>query len=251
MWQYAVCRTVAEWNGYQYHIPRELLVKDIFTCELGVEQDLTNNYFPIDNPWNYEQQYDPNIFYIPDYTKIQGYLQTEHYILHNRENIKKWFTLKNNNPMLYKFIGLDKDVCVINFRGGDYKNISDVYLQAQYWNDSINHIKQINSSVKFIVITDDVEEAKIVFPNYEIYHFDISNDFYIVSKAKYLIIANSTFSWWAAWLNDNSKFTIAPKFWLRPYTKDWSPIDSVTSRFHYVDTNGKLFSANECVKERS
>jgi Glycosyl transferase family 11 len=250
MWQYAVCRTVAEQNNYQYHIPRDFLLKDIFNCNLGEEQDLTTLHFPIYNPWNNIQFYDPEIFDIPDSTKIDGYLQCEQYILHNRENIKKWFTLKNYDSNLFDTLNLNNDVCVINFRGGDYKFSPQMYLHKKYWNDSINHIKQINSSVKFIVITDDVAEAKVFFPDYEVYHYNIADDFYVVSKAKYLIIANSTFSWWAAWLNDNSKFIIAPKYWLTPYSFDWSPIDSVTSRFHYVDTKGKLFSANECLKER-
>jgi hypothetical protein len=249
LWQYAVCRTVAEKNGYDYHIPRNFLGNNLFNCSLGVDLDLTTSCYPHCNNHDGKQAYDPNIFKIKDFTRLDGYLQTEKYILNNKSDIMEWFKLKSNYNANLSI--LDDNTCVINFRGGDYKDKSHVFLHKKYYYDSITHIKQIKPNIKFIVITDDVEEAKKYFPEYDAFHFGIINDYAIVNSAKYLIIANSTFSWWAAWLNNNSKITIAPKFWLRHNISEgwWMPADSLTTGFHYVDRNGKLSNYDECLSE--
>lgn len=249
LWQYAVCRTVAESNGYEYHIPRNFLGIMLFDCSLGVERNQTTTCYPRCNNHDGKQMYDPNIFTINDFTCLDGYLQSEKYILNNKINITKWFTLNSNHSVDLSI--LTDDVCVINFRGGDYKDKSHVFLHLKYYTDSIAHMKQINSNMQFIVITDDVEESRKYFPDYPAFHYGIINDYAVVNAAKYLIIANSTFSWWAAWLNTRSKFIIAPKFWLRHNISEgwWMPADSLTTGFHYVDRDGKLSSYDECLSE--
>ena len=253
MWQYAVCRTIAEDNNYEFHIPRCFSGSDLFNCSLGVELDLTNQKF-FDFYMNNSfmaQFYNPNIFQISDFTKLVGFFQCERYIQENRENIRKWFSLKNPNIKLLRDLKLDKEICVINFRGGDYKEIPDVYLDINYWNNSISYIKKINSNIQFIVVTDDITAAKMFFPEFPVEHFTVADDFLIISQAKYLIIANSTFSWWAAWLNTSSKIVIAPKYWMRHNQSQgyWAPGESITRGFCYMDRSGKLYSSTECINE--
>jgi len=250
LWGYAVCRTVAEHNGYEFHIPRNFAGIDIFNVDLGVEQDHTNKLYQ--EHGSFAQRYEPQIWNVTDNTRLWGWFQTEKYIINNKKNIQEWFSIKNPNHNLIEQLNIDDNTCVINFRGEDYKPITETYLPLQYYTDSIAHIKQLNPNMKFVVITNDVAEANKFFPEYPAYHLGPKDDFYIVSQAKYLIIANSSFSWWAAWLNNNCKFTIAPKYWFRyPVHKGyWMGNDSITHGWHYVDDLGILASSNQCLREQ-
>jgi len=251
LWMYAVARTVAEHCGFDYHIPRDFLGKDIFNADLGVEHCQVDRVYTERNGW--EQFYEPQIWNIEDNTKLHGWWQTEKYIINNKRNIQQWFTQKDPNVGLLDQLQIDDDTCVINFRGEDYKGVHFLYLPEQYYRDSINEMRKINPNMKFVVITNDVAEANRLFPEFPAYHFGQKDDFYIVSQAKYLIIVNSTFSWWAAWLNDRSKFTIAPKYWFR-YNIDngwWCGNDIITHGWHYMQKSGKLQSSNECLREQS
>ena len=253
LWQYAVCRSIAEKNGYSFHIPRNFLGSELFDCSLGVEKDLTYKIY-YDNfmcKSGTAQFCNPNIFNIEDFTRLVGFFQAERYIRDNKKNVSNWFRLKNINSNLLTELRLDSDVCVINFRGGDYKSFSDVFLEESYWQFSIAEMKKINPQMKFIVVTDDIEEAKTFFPDLSIYHFNMSEDFLLVSQAKYLIIANSTFSWWAAWLNSKSQMTIAPKYWFKHNKSEgwWAPGESITRDFHYMDRGGALKTSEACTDE--
>jgi hypothetical protein len=88
-----------------------------------------------------------------------------------------------------------------------------------YYAKAISYMKQqLGDGVHFFLFTDDEEWVK------EEMHWDIDStlisgksaveDFYLMSLCKHHIIANSTFSWWAAWLNNNpDKMVIVPKHW--------------------------------------
>jgi|APCry1669189472_1035225.scaffolds.fasta_scaffold27652_2 hypothetical protein len=246
--QYAVCRTVAEQCGYDFHIPRYFAGIDLFDCSLGVENDETiyDYYDPR------EQIYQPDIFKIKDFTKLHGYLQAEHYIINNKKNIQDWFTLKNPNVDLLNQIQLDEHTCVINFRGGDFQNSPLLFLNPKFYVDAVNHMKKINPAMKFIIVTDDPPTARRYLQGFPVYHFSIAEDWLIVNRAKYLIIANSTFSWWAAWLNNNCQFVIAPKYWMRYNVSNlwWDKYHNITTGFFYVDRAGKLSSSNQCIHEQ-
>jgi hypothetical protein len=114
-------------------------------------------------------------------------------------------------------------------------------------------MKYVNPNIKFIIVTDDPEEAKNYFSDYPIYNYGMIGDFYAVQFAKYLIITNSTFSWWASWLNTCSKLTIFPKYWLRHNISEgwWMPSDSLTEGCIYIDRNGKIQTYNQCLLEIS
>lgn len=87
----------------------------------------------------------------------------------------------------------------------------------------------------FVVSSNNIEFAKKEFPaKYRNVIFLENNpyhiEFHILSFCKHNIISNSTFGWWAAWLNSNaSKMVVAPKQWLNPLceisTEDLCPED--------------------------
>lgn len=192
--------------------------------------------------------YDPDLINIADGTKVDGLLQGEQYFLHRRNEIKYWLKVKSEYDC-YNYA--DKNTCVINFRGGEYSRVPEFFLIKSYWNNAIKKMLEINRFFRFIVITDDVLTAKKFFPNYAVFHFSIGKDFSVIKNAHYLILSNSSFGWFPAWLNENLKFCIAPKYWARHNHSDgyWSLGYNITSGWHYLDRNGTLFDYEECLTE--
>jgi len=195
---------------------------------------------------------------IEDSTKIDGTFQSTEYISKHRKRLSE--TLKVST----KEKDLDQ-VCVIHFRGGDFAGQSDVFLEVQYYVKAMQTIRECDSGVKFKVITNDVPRASSYFPGTEIVSPYKSNevysgpnlqvdsrvekDFALMQNAKYLILSNSSFSWWAAWTNRKAARVIAPKYWARhnlngPY---WSSGGIIVPEWEYLDTKGRLFSGTNCV----
>lgn len=127
------------------------------------------------------------------------------------------------------------EYCYIHLRGTDYKTIPQYYLPISYYQKSIDHIKTIKPNLKFLVITDDVIEAKRMFPEFNVISNSMDIDFYLLSQAKYKIIPNSSFSWWASWLSQKNEITIAPNYWFNYNSGDtFLPPGIKTSLFTYL-----------------
>ena len=210
---------------------------------------------------------DNRVYDISDNTIILGHnnaagaiLQSVDYFSHREVEVRDWFRIKEEYRIKYENLAksegivFDDDLCVINFRGGEYNSIPNVILRPKYWDDAINLMLQKNKDMRFVIITDDPASARsfIGRPSIPIVHKDIGFDFFVVNNAKYLIIANSTFSWWAAWLS-RANTILAPKYWARHNVSDgyWATGDSCTQGFTYVDREGQTFSFTECHSERS
>jgi hypothetical protein len=126
----------------------------------------------------------------------------------------------------------------------------------------------IDPLCEFLVVTDDVELSKRYFPNFPIqssggvkiiarkYYRSpkshlIGRDFAKIQNAKYLILSNSSFSWWGAWTNTRAEYVIAPKYWARYNVSDgyWSQGDSLTRGWVWLDRSGNFFSYQDCLEE--
>ncbi len=185
--------------------------------------------------------YDEDLRRIPDNTKIDGLLQGEGYFQHRKEEIRKWLYVPT--------IEMPEKTCVINFRGGEYKYVPQFFLQKKYWDDGIRVMKEYGVT-DFVVVTDDIEEAKKFFPDFKVTH-DMKDDWVAIQSAHYLLLSNSTFAWFPAWLNTNAKLIIAPKYFGRHNVSDgyWSLETNLTKGWMWIDRNGVLFTYDECLKE--
>lgn len=129
---------------------------------------------------------------------------------------------------------LSDDVAFIHIRRGDYVKLSHIYnnLSMDYY---ISSLVSLGVS-KCIIFTDDHEFVKNNINdnlNIDFIFSDSRNtaidDMYLMSSFKKGVIANSTFSWWAASINDDgSKIIIGPKNWFvdksivqPPYRNNW------------------------------
>ena len=270
LWCYVVTRVIAKNKGYDFGIksPEKFKCNDFLSLDLGqpvtggtgpeggpphtLPNGITHYYSErkITHPSNGRdiRMYDKNLVDIPDNTKIDGIMQDEQYIVHRKDEIRQWLKVKEEYEC-YDFS--NDDTCVINFRGGEYVYIKSVFLLQKYWDDAVENMRKINKDFKFIVITDDVVTAKKFFPKFDVFHFGIAKDYAVIKNAKYLILSNSSFAFFPAWLNENLKFCIAPKYWSQHNTSDgfWSCGYNITTGWSYQDQAGKLQNYDLCLKE--
>lgn len=176
---------------------------------------------------------------IPYYgpTEIDGYFQSEKYFKHNEKYIRKIFQRKNVIPddKISSFIlsrNYDDKCTAIHVRRGDYKNypMHHPLIEMDYYNKAI---LKLQSSVYFI-FSDDIEWCKQNFIGPEFVFIEGNSDivdFHSMTLCDNLIIGNSTFSWWAAWLCESpNKKVIAPNphtCWFGPALKHYNMNDLI------------------------
>jgi hypothetical protein len=174
--------------------------------------------------------YDPEVFNIEDNTYLIGNLQGEKYFENHRDEIKKWLEVEP--------LDMPDDTCVINFRGGEYVGVPQFFLPQSYWDNAINNMKKINPNMRFEVHTDDMITARKFFPHYCIIS-DIEINWRSIRYAKYLILSNSTFALFPAWLGD-AKLIIAPKSFERFNEEYWFLEQNFMKCFTYQDKGGNI-----------
>ncbi|MCB0506795.1 MAG: alpha-1,2-fucosyltransferase [Chitinophagales bacterium] len=158
---------------------------------------------------------------------IRGYFQSHKYFMAIEQIIRKELEIKQ--AFLPKDLDLINQIqnehsVSIHIRRGDYiRNLASMEAHGlcskDYYVKSIKHIKEtLGEHLHFFIFTDDAAWVKKEM------QWDINStliekkstieDFYYMQSCKHNIIANSTFSWWAAWLNKNEhKIVIMPKHW--------------------------------------
>jgi hypothetical protein len=133
---------------------------------------------------------------------LSGYFQKEYYI------DKSLFYVNEISIPNIKF----NEYCIIQFRGTDFLNTSNP-MTKQYFVDAQRTMLSINPNLKFMVVTDDLDNAKRYIDADSYMSNSKEVDFVIMLKSKYLIIPNSTFGWWASYLNVNLIYCIGPSGW--------------------------------------
>jgi hypothetical protein len=192
--------------------------------------------------------YDQGLMDVPDNTIIFGNMQDEKYFDHNKELVKEWLKVKEEYDT-YEY--MDDDVCVLNYRGGEYVGFHELYLTREYWLNAMENMTKINPNMKFVTITDDVKASQAMLPEIPAYHFTVDKDYAIIKNSKHVILSNSSFPFFAVYTSDTIENIIAPKYWARHNVSDgyWAMSQNIYSGWTYQDRDGNLSTAEECVKE--
>lgn len=173
--------------------------------------------------------FDPEILKCRDNIKLDGYWQSEKYFKGIEDIIKADLTLRlplPNNLCEIKQKIQNTNSVSIHVRRGDYvsnptTNAYHGVCSIEWYQDAVANILESITEPHFFVFSDDYEWAKsnikLNAPTTYIEPSTNGNeafDLILMSCCRHNIIANSSFSWWAAWLNRNSsKKVIAPKKW--------------------------------------
>lgn len=240
-----------DWGKKVYSRPRKNPTKRKKVGRFNVYHENTirhvDDYFDLTD-------FDSGILNLSGNWRLEGNFQNEKYIESLKNEIIEWFSLPKNSE-------ISSDSCIINFRGGEYSRYPKLFLPQSYYTNAINNIRNINPNCEFKVVTDDKKLASEYFPNLEIVSKEvspkyplekkISDDMSKLQSSKYLILSNSSFSWWGAWTNPDCLFVVAPKYWARFNVSDghWSTSGAVTNGWSWQDLSGKLFTYEECISE--
>lgn len=172
-------------------------------------------------------KFEPEFFEMNESAYIyDSFFQTEKYFSSLRDELLKDFELKiplnNENKMMLNEIQNSNSVSM-HIRRGDYVKHKDKFgvLPLKYYEAGLQKIAEKIQNLKIFVFSDDIKwVSKQIKFDFETVFVDINNakkgyfDLELMKNCKHNIIANSSFSWWAAWLNQNpDKIVIAPSPW--------------------------------------
>lgn len=166
---------------------------------------------------------------VPRDCYLSGYWQSEKYFRAMASVIRTDFTFKsslvNLNAELADQIAKVNAVS-LHVRRGDYvknkkTNATHGLCSLDYYRGAIRYVSGRVKQPCFFIFSDDIswvkDNLKMDFPCHYVDHnqgVESYNDMRLMSLCKHHIIANSSFSWWGAWLNSNpDKIVVAPRKW--------------------------------------
>jgi len=229
MFQYASLKGIARNRGYDFTIPPEdvfgqndPLVKTSPLNIYNVFENISNNNIQISkNPILAERmhEFDRQLFdSCPDNVDLYGYYQSPKYFEHIADEIKNDFKFSNEveslcNEMIESING--KKIVSLHIRRTDYTVNNNHPLQPMsYYEEAL---KLFDKNTQILVFSDDPKwcQEQGLFADDSVMISegnDADIDLCLMTKCDYHIIANSSFSWWGAWLGDSEK-VVAPSNW--------------------------------------
>lgn len=181
-------------------------------------KNITDSRFDITNYKIYnEHRFSYNDLPLRDNLILNGYFQSEKYFYEYKNQIKNLFFIDSNKlaetqKLINKTSG-EKKTCSIHVRRGDYLQKPNFHPTCD-----INYYKKAMSLMnadKYYIVSDDLSWCKENFIGNEFVFSpftDELDDLYLIMSCKNHIIANSSFSWWGAYLSDYES-VISPKLW--------------------------------------
>lgn len=244
LFQYATLRAVSESLGYELRVPMRLdapkksglfeLAPLSLACKPLEEEDtrlLKHRYV------ERTHAFDPGVFEIPDWTDLLGFFQTEKYFKHLRHELLREFTFRdpigNYASRYIESVRVRSDgapLVAVHVRRGDYLKKGDRFrvLSAAWYRSAMDMFAE--SGPVFLFFSDDphwcvenfggTQDPKSVLRRPSVLHVatpDHWHDLAVMTQCDHFIVANSSFSWWGAWLAQSAEKTVvAPKPWFGP-----------------------------------
>ena len=239
MFEYAALRGIAANKGYDWCIPpftnkgienysldRAFTLPSVTRTNLKL---LDNGYAPVVGERQFH--FDEELFNLcPNEISLNGFFQTEKYFKNIEEEIRDDFTFRQEIRSECDELAEDafEEPIALHIRRGDFlKNSGNHHnLELDYYKQALN---QFNPKQQVVIFSDDPQwclEQEL----FEGDRFMVSSgngpyhDLYLMSLCSDFIIANSTFSWWGAWLA-NRGTVVAPKKWFGPNNEHLSTKD--------------------------
>lgn len=190
---------------------------------------------------NYLKPFNNKILKVGNSIYLDGYWQSEKYFYQNRNLIRQIFSnpksvsedIREYGKKLSKYKSVS-----IHIRRGDYVtnpetlNVHGI-CSLEYYYKSMDYIVSKEKEAHFFIFSDDLRWVKENFQSnhsFNLVNFEGNSspteELWLMSQCKHHLIANSSFSWWGAWLSQNpQKMVIAPKKWFNKNleTKDLIP----------------------------
>ena len=245
----------------EYHLHQGYILDKIFDIEAKVAQTEDLKYIL---KWRYNKYvkkvlkrsflskyrgknliFEPHFNYwsginnINDDAYLYGYWQSEKYFLDIESIIRKDFTFKDlqdSNNIIYQLKMASCNSVSIHIRRGDYTNNLNKKIfhscSVDYYKKAVIYLTNRIVNPVFFIFSDDLQWVKdnidISYPHVYIDQNKGEQsyiDMQLMSCCKHHIIANSSFSWWAAWLNTNpEKIVVSPKNW---FNNGFSDLDLI------------------------
>lgn len=238
MFQYATLFSIAKTRGYEFGVPFKIKSSNPYLnfcldeCFPNLSAKDSSNLLQLRSAGENSFEYSNGIFGIPDQTDIVGYFQSEKYFKDYRNNLLNEYKFKDeieNKAIDVRSI-TKEPVISIHLRLGDYKNLVGKHpiCGIEYYKKALENLPK---DLLLVAFSDEPELAKSIFDELgRKYFISDTNDQYIdmciMTKCDYHIIANSSYSWWGAWLADTKK-VVAPATWFGDapeMPKNWSDI---------------------------
>lgn len=176
--------------------------------------------------------FDPKVLSLPSNTLLDGWFTSERYFRDIRPTLLKDFSYRKPPSKINKATlnnVNNANSVSLHVRRGDYitnrnANIWHGVLEKEYYTKAVKIIADKVSNPEIFVFSNDPEWCKRNMKfNHKTHYIDNnddlnngSEDMRLMRACKHNIIANSTFSWWGAWLNDSpGKIVISPKQWFK------------------------------------
>ncbi len=225
LFQIAAAHGIAEKLNDQAYIPEGWRYQNVFAGPFITAKNIAAKYVFKEPSFTFSEPPIPAT-YNPqkDSYAIDGYFQNEHSFINAEQKIRQIFAPNEDNSKYindkYSHIINNDKTCSIHIRRGDYLNLSQYHtnLDLNYY---IKAIKMFPKDTIFVIFSDDIEWCKQNFPPSEKFiHIEGEQDYidlFLMTKCFNNVMANSSFSWWGAWLNENkNKRVIAPIKWFGP-----------------------------------
>lgn len=229
---------VGEFKGKSFiHLPEWEALAVPHHIEMPAGKIVIDNDWPIYEGKTY---YDPEFNFIEDNTIVDGCrCQDERYF----ENypLEDWLQTES--------LGIPDDLCIINFRGGEYAMISSLFLPKEYYDTAIAKMREFNPYMRFEVHSDDPALARTLFPEFNVIdnvqiahsqHTNMGLNWRALRYAPAAILSNSAFGIIPRLLNhkelkfsDDEGVTIAPRHWSGYNRKEWA-VQNYYKDFLYV-----------------
>tara|TARA_R110002126_G_scaffold291763_2_gene457117 strand:+ start:15216 stop:16019 length:804 start_codon:yes stop_codon:yes gene_type:complete len=238
MFQYAYAKSL-EQRGFEVQIDISKFKKyklhggyqlDKYKIDLGTSGNFSTLLSKLQLKKNRKEKsllFDKKFLQLSGNEYVKGYFQTEKYFTNIRHILLNQFViqqkLSNTTTEYAARIKNDTNSCSVHIRRGDF--ISDQKANSVHGTCDVNYYKKaielINTKFKethFFVFSDDISWTKTnlkidnaIYINHKTIPHE---DLHLMSLCNHNITANSSFSWWAAWLNQyKNKTVIAPKKW--------------------------------------